>query len=205
MMKKAIGVISAAVLVLALQAQVQAQGLDLRVGATANLGTSNDFGVGPRVELDLDDYVPGLRLAADYHKYFDSQVYSDVDGLAVESSSWDAGFHILYDIATIAIAEGATLYAGAGVLYAKRHYDHWLKPALEELPADEVVNRYGKLQKLQDQYLSDSGASVALTVGSTFNTGWTVIPFVEARYTIGVVDELMVAAGILFSTGLGSD
>ena len=67
------------------------------------------------------------------------------------------------------------------------------------------VRVHGKLQRLEDKYRSDSGASFALTVGSTFNTGWTVIPFVEARYTIGVVDELTLAAGILFSTGLGAE
>jgi len=200
-MKKVIGVVSAALLVLAFHAPAQA--LDLRVGASVNYGTSNDFGVGPRVELDFGDYVPGLRLAGDYHKFFDSHVYNDVDGLAVESNSWDAGFHVLYDFTTLAIAEGATLYVGAGMLYAKRHYDHWLQPAAEEITDGEIRNRYGKLQKLQEQYTSDSGVSFALTVGSTFSTGWTVIPFVEARYTIGIVDELMIAAGILFSTGSG--
>jgi hypothetical protein len=201
-MKKVIGVFSAAALVLALHAP--AQGLDLRAGVNANFGTTNDFGVGPRVELDFGEYAPGLRIAGDYHKFFDSEVYNDVDGLVVESSSWDAGFHILYDFATVPIAEGATLYAGAGVIYAKRNYDHWLKRSAEEIPDSELRNRYDKLLTLQEKYKDDSGASLALTVGSTFNTGWTVIPFVEARYTIGVVDELMLALGILFSTGSGA-
>jgi len=196
-MKKVIGVIGAAMLVLA--GHTPAQCLDLRVGANANFGTANDFGVGPRVEYGLGDYVPGLRLAADFHKFFDSQVYNDVDGLTVESSSWDVGVHALYDITTFPVAEGATLYAGAGLLYAKRHYDHW-QPTGGELTATELAIRDGKLQKLRNKYESASGASLALSVGSTFNTNWTVIPFVEARYTIGVVDELMLAVGILFST-----
>jgi hypothetical protein len=200
-MKKVVGVIGAAMMVLSLH--TPAQGFDLRVGASANFGTANNFGVGPRVEFGLGDYVPGLRLAADYHRFFDSQVYDDVDGLTVESSAWDAGFHVLYDVTTIAIADGATLYAGAGVLYAKRHYDHW-QPTTEGLTAAEVSSRAGNLQKLEDKYKSDLGASLALSVGSTFNTGWTVVPFVEARYTIGVVDELMLAAGLLFSTGGGA-
>jgi hypothetical protein len=198
-MKNVIGTISVALLVLALQAPAQA--VDLRIGGNVNFGTANDFGIGPRIELDLDDYVPGLRLAGDYHKFFDSHVYDDFDGLAVEANAWDAGFHVLYEFATLDIAEGAAVYAGAGVLYAKRNYDHWLKAAPEEITDAELRNRYGKLQRLEDKYRSDSGASFALTVGSTFNTGWTVIPFVEARYTIGVVDELMLSAGILFSTG----
>lgn len=198
-MKKAIGAVGAALLVLALHAPARA--LEVRVGATANFGTANDFGVGPRVELGLGDYVPGLRLAGDYHKFFDSNVYDDVDGLAVESHAWDAGFHVLYDFMTVDIAEGANIYAGAGLLYAKRTYDHWLPPAAEDLTDAELRNRYGKLQTLEQKYNSDSGTSLALTVGSTFNTGWTVIPFVEARYTIGIVDELTVAVGILFSTG----
>jgi hypothetical protein len=202
MMKKVLGIMSAAVLVLGLNAP--AQGLDLRIGANANFGTSNDFGVGPRVELDVADYVPGLRLAVDYHKFFLSDVYGDIDGLAVKSDAWDAGLHVLYDLATVAIAEGATIYAGGGLLYAERSYDHSLRPATEEISADELVSRNGKLAKLQEKYKSNSGVSLALTVGSTFNTGWTVIPFVEARYTIGVVDELMLAAGILFSTGMGA-
>jgi len=201
MIKKLIGGVSAAVLVLALQ--TPAQGFDVLVGANANFGSSNNFGVGPRVELGLGDYVPGLRLAADYHKFFDSQVYNDIDDLTVKSNSWDAGFHVLYDITTVDIGEGATLYAGAGVLFAKRHYDHW-QPTAEGLTADELLIRSGKLQKLENKYNSDSGASLALSVGSTFNTGWTVIPFVEVRYTIGVVDELMAAAGLLFSTGAGT-
>ncbi len=202
-MKKAIGAIGAAVLLLAFNAQ--AQGLDLRIGATANLGTSNNFGVGPRVEIDLDDYVPGLRVAADYHKFFDSSVYDDVDGLAVESRAWDAGLHVLYEFTTIAVGQGANLYAGAGLLFAKRTYDHGLQPADEDVTAAALLSRYNKLQTLQEKYQSDSGVSFALSVGSTFNTGWTVIPFVEARYTIGIVDELMVAAGIMFSTGLGAE
>lgn len=198
-MKKVVGVISAAMLVLAFQAPAQA--IDLRVGANVNYGTSNDFGIGPRVELDFSDYVPGLRLAGDYHKFFDSHVYGDIEGLTVESDAWDAGFHVLYEFATVPIAEGAGLYAGAGVLYAKRNYDHWLRPAPADITAEELRARNGRLQTLQEKYKSDSGASFALTVGSTFATGWTVIPFVEARYTIGVVDELLLAAGILFSTG----
>lgn len=202
MMKNVIGGIGAALLVLALHAP--AQGLDLRVGANVNYGTANDFGIGPRVELDFGDYVPGLRLAGDYHKFFDSHVYGDIDGLAVESNAWDAGFHVLYEFATLPIGEGAGLYAGAGVLYAKRDYDHWLKPATADITDGELRNRYGKLKSLEEKYKGDSGASFALTVGSTFATGWTVIPFVEARYTIGVVDELLIAAGILFSTSGGA-
>jgi hypothetical protein len=201
MMNKLIGTVSAAVLVLALQ--TPAQGFELRVGANANFGTTNDFGVGPRVELGLGDYVPGLRLAADYHKFFDSSAYGDIDGLTVESNSWDVGFHALYDVTTIGVGEGATLYAGAGLLYAKRHYDHW-QPSTTDLTAAERESRSAKLDKLRSKYKSDSGASLALSVGSTFNTGWTVIPFVEARYTIGVVDELMVTAGLFFSTDLGA-
>ncbi|MHB8835308.1 MAG: hypothetical protein ACYC9Y_06335 [Candidatus Methylomirabilia bacterium] len=200
-MKKMIGVIGAAVLVLALQAP--AHGLDLRVGANVNYGTANDFGLGPRVELDFNDYVPGLRLAGDYHKFFASRVYNDIDELSVKSNSWDVGLHVVYDFTTVAIAEGATLYAGAGVLYAKRSYDY-LQASTADLTAAELLNRAEKLKRLQEKYQGDSGASLALTVGSTFNTGWTVVPFVEARYTIGVVDELMVAAGLLFSTGLGA-
>ena len=68
---------------------------------------------------------------------------------------------------------------------------HSLQPALEEITAG------GARQPLRQPAAaratstsSDKGVSVALSVGSTFNTGWTVIPFVEARYTIGVVDEL---------------
>jgi len=201
-MKKVIGVISAAMLVLAFH--TPAQGVDLRVGGNVNFGTSNDFGIGPRVELDFDDYVPALRLVVDYHKFFDSSVYSDIEGLTVESNAWDAGFHVLYEFATVPIAEGAGLYAGAGVLYAKRHYDHWLPPATAETTSEELLARNSRLQTLQEKYQSDSGMSFALTVGSTFNTGWTVIPFVEARYTIGVVDELLLAAGLLFSTGGGT-
>lgn len=199
MMKKAIRVISAALLVLVIHAPAGA--VDLRLGANVNYGTSNDFGIGPRVELDFSDYVPGLRLAGDYHKFFDSHVYGDIDGLAVESNAWDAGLHVLYEFATVPIGEGAGLYAGAGVIYAKRHYDHWLKPATADITDVELRSRYSKLQSLEDKYQADSGASFALTVGSTFATGWTVIPFVEARYTVGVVDELLLAAGILFSTG----
>lgn len=199
-MKKVIGVIGAAMLVLAFRAP--AQGVDLRVGANVNYGASNDFGLGPRLELDFNDYVPGLRLAGDYHKFFASRVYNDIDELSVKSNSWDVGLHVLYDFTTVAISEGATLYAGAGVLYAKRSYDYSFPTA--DLTAAELLNRADKLKRLQEKYQRDSGASLALTVGSTFNTGWTVIPFVEARYTIGVVDELMVAAGLLFSTGLGA-
>lgn len=198
-MKKAIRVISAALLVLVIHAPAQA--IDLRVGANVNYGTSNDFGIGPRVELDFSDYVPGLRLAGDYHKFFDSHVYGDIDGLAVESNAWDTGLHVLYEFATVPIGEGAGLYAGAGVLYAKRQYDHWLKPDTEEITDADLRGRYDNLKLLEDKYKGDSGVSFALTVGSTFATGWTVIPFVEARYTIGVVDELLLAAGILFSTG----
>lgn len=201
-MKKMTGSIGAAVLVLALGAQVQA--VELRIGGSANLGTSNDFGVGPRLELDLGDYVPGLRFAGDFHKFFDSDVYSDVDGLKVESNAWDAGIHVLYDFATVDIAEGATLYAGAGLLYAKRNYDHWLEPATGEITDGELRNRYGKLQKLEEQYKNGSGAGLALTVGGSFKTGWTVTPFVEARFTTGTVNELMLAAGLLFATGSGT-
>ena len=202
MMKKVIGVLSAAALVLTLQAPARA--IDVRIGANANYGTENKFGVGPRVELDFGEYAPGLRIAGDLHKFFDSEVYNDVDGLVVESNSYDYGVHILYDFATVPIAEGANLYAGAGVIYAKRNYDHWLKRSAEDISDSDLRNRYDKLPTLQEKYQDDSGASLALTVGSTFNTGWTVIPFVEARYTIGVVDELMVALGILFSTGSGA-
>lgn len=202
-MKKVIGVIGAAALVLALQAP--AHGLDLRVGANVNYGTANDFGLGPRVELDFNDYVPGLRLAGDYHKFFASRVYNDIDELSVKSSSWDVGLHVVYDFTTVAIAEGATLYAGAGVLYAKRSYDYSVQVATADLTAAELLNRDDKLKRLKEKYQGDSGAGLALTVGSTFNTGWTVVPFVEARYTFGVVDELMVAAGLLFSTGLGAE
>jgi hypothetical protein len=199
-MKKAIGVIGATLLALTLCTPARA--LDLRLGANVNFGTSNDFGVGPRVELALGDLVPGLRLAADYHRFFDSGVYSDVDGLVVESSSWDAGVHVYYDLVTLPVAEGATIYAGGGLVYAKRSYDHWLKSADSAITDSDLRNRYDKLPTLQERYASDSGASFALTVGSTFNTGWTVIPYVEASYTIGVVDELMLAVGLLFSTGL---
>ena len=202
MMKKVIGVFSAAVLVLALRAP--AQGLDLRVGANANYGTTNAFGVGPRLELDFADYAPGLRLAWDYHYYFDNGVYSDIDGLVVESRTWDTGLHVVYDVATVPVAEGATLYAGAGVLYAKRNYDHWLKRSAAEIPDSELRNRHDKLLTLQEKYKDDAGASFALSFGSTFATGWTVLPFVEARYSFGVVDELLLAAGILFSTGSGA-
>lgn len=198
-MKMAMGVVGAAVLVLALHAPARA--LDARIGAGANFGTANDFGVGARVELDLADYVPGLRLAGDYHRFFDAGAYGDVYGLAVESSSWDAGFHVLYDFRTVAVAEGATLYAGGGLLYAKRRYDLGLKTDPEEIPDAELRNRYDKLKQLEEKYRGTSGVGVALTVGSTFHTGWTVIPFVEARYTIGPVDELLLGAGILFSTG----
>ena len=201
-MKKMLGFISAAMLVLALHTPALA--VDLRIGGNINYGTSNNVGIGPRLELEIGDIIPGLRLAADYHKFFDSHVYSDVDGLAVESSSWDAGFHILYDVTKVAIAEGANIYAGAGVMYAKRSYDHWLKTSTDAISDSELRNRYGKLQKLDEQYQSDKGMSVALTVGSTFNTGWTVLPYVEARYTIGVVDELLLSLGILFSTGGGA-
>ena len=202
MMKKLIGVVGAAVLVVTLHAPARA--LDLRLGANANYGTTNDFGVGPRVELDFGDAAPGLRLAGDFHQYFDTNVYNDVDGLVVESSCWDAGFHVVYDISTVPVGLGATLYAGAGAVYAKRSYDHWLKRSAEEITDSELRNRYDKLQTLQEKYKDDSGVSFALTVGSTFATGWTVIPFVEARYTVGVVDEFMLAAGILFSTGTGA-
>jgi len=194
-MKKVMGVIGAAMLVLAFHAP--AQGLDLRAGGNVNFGTANDFGVGPRVELDIGEALPGLRLAVDYHKFFDSSVYSDINGLAVESKSWDVGFHILYDVATVPLAEGATIYVGAGLLYVKRSYDHWLK-------SSEAYISDGDLKKLEADYQSNSGMSGALLVGSTFNTGWTVIPYVEARYTIGVIDELMLSAGILFSTGGGA-
>ena len=197
-MKKVIGVISAALVVLALHAPAQA--IDLRIGGNLNYGTSSDVGIGPRIELGLEDYVPGLRLAADYHKFFDSEAYGDINGLTVDASSWDLGLHILYDFTTLAIAVGATLYAGAGLLYADRTYDHSLKPTNGVASAED----YDSFNQLQEKYQSDSGASLALTVGSTFNTGWTVVPFVEARYTIGVVDELMLAVGILFSTGMGA-
>lgn len=202
-MKRLIGAVGAAVLVLALHAP--AQGMDLRIGGNVNYGTTNEFGLGPRVELDFGDYVPGLRLAWDYHKYFDTNVYSEVDGLVVESRAWDTGLHVVYDFATVPIAQGATLYGGAGVLYAKRTYDHWLEHSAEEIPDSELRSRHDKLLTLQEKFRDDSGASFALTVGSTFITGWTVIPFVEARYTFGVVDELLMAAGILFSTGSGSE
>lgn len=194
-MKKVLGVISAALLALAITAPAQA--LDLRVGGNVNFGTDNDFGVGPRIELEINDYVPGLRLVADYHRFFKSNVYSDISGLAVESSSWDVGFHVLYDVATVPVGEGATIYVGAGMLYAERSYDHWLK-ASEGYVTDVDLG-----QKLMNDYKSASGVSGALIVGSTFNTGWTVIPYVEARYTIGVIDELMLSAGLLFSTGGG--
>jgi hypothetical protein len=200
-MKKMMGFVSAALVGLALAAPAQA--VDLRFGANVNYGTSNNFGLGPRIELGVEEFVPGLRLAADYHKFFDHNVYSDVDGLAVESSAWDLGFQVLYDVTTVAVAEGATIYAGGGITYAKRSYDHWLKASspTDVFPDSELRNRYNKLLKLEDQYKDDSGIGVALIVGSTFNTGWTVIPYVEARYTIGTVDELLLAAGILFSTG----
>lgn len=201
-MRRVIGVIGAAVLVLAFR--TPAQGVDARLGANVNFGTANDFGIGPRVELDFNDYVPGLRLAGDYHKFFDSSVYNDIDELSVKSKSWDVGLHVIYDFTTVPIAEGATLYAGAGVLYAKRDYDYSFQAAAADLTDAEKLSRADKLQRLQEKYQGDSGASLALTVGSAFNTGWTVIPFVEARYTIGVVDELMVTAGLLFSTGGGS-
>ena len=68
-MKKVIGVFSAAVLVLALQTPARA--LDVRLGVNANYGTENNFGVGPRLELDFNEYVPGLRVAGDFHKFFD--------------------------------------------------------------------------------------------------------------------------------------
>lgn len=196
-MKRLVGIVSAAVLVLVVQ--TPARGFDLRAGANANFGTTNDFGVGPRVEFVPGDYLPGLRFAADYHFFFDSRTYKDVDGLTVDSHSWDAGFHVLYDLTTLAIAEGATLYAGAGMLYAKRHYKY-RQPSAEGITADELLHHSENLNKLKEKYQSASGASIALTVGSTFDTGWTVIPFVEARYTFGVVDELMLAVGILFST-----
>lgn len=194
-MKKVLGVISAAMLVLAFH--TPAQGVDLRVGGNVNFGTANDFGVGPRVELDINDYVPGLRLAADYHKFFDANVYGDINGLTAESSSWDVGFHALYDVATLPIGEGATIYVGGGLLYAERSYDIWVKS----------YNAYvsdGEVRGLEEKYKSATGVSGALIVGSTFNTGWTVIPYVEARYTIGVIDELMLSAGLLFSTGGGA-
>lgn len=202
-MKKIVGAVSAALLVLALHAP--AQGLDLRVGGNLNWGTANDFGIGPRIEVDLKEYFPGLRLAGDYHRFFDSQVYSDVDGRVVEANSWDVGVHVLYDVARVSVAEGATIYAGIGVMYAKRNYDHWLGAAAEDISDDELRNRYSKLQALEADYDGASGVSVPLTVGSTFTTGWTVIPYVEARYTIGIVDELLLAAGILFSTGSGTE
>lgn len=200
-MKKLIGTVSAALLFLVTCTPALAS--DLRIGATANFGTANDFGVGPRIEFGLEEYVPGLRLAADVHRFFDSRVYNDIDKFTVESNSWDGGFHVLYDLATLSIAEGATLYAGAGVLYAKRNYEH-LQPSPEGISADELQRRVIKLQELKKKYEGDSGASFALSVGSTFNTGWTVIPFVEARYSIGVIDELSLAAGLLFSTGSGT-
>jgi hypothetical protein len=199
MKSRAIGAFCAAALVLALGAPARA--VDLRVGANANFGTADDFGVGPRVELDIGDYVPGLRFAVDYHRFFSANVYNDVDGLSVDSSAWDAGLHVLYDLATLPVAEGATIYAGGGVLYAKRSYDHALR-AGEEISDAEFASRHAKLEKLQEKYVSDKGVGFALSVGSTFATGWTVVPFVEARYTIGVVDELVLAAGILFATGL---
>lgn len=195
-MKKIAGVFSAAVLVLTLHAP--ARGVDLSFGANVNLCTENNFGLGPRVEVGLGEYVPGLRLAADYHKFFESEVYSDIEGRVVKANAWDLGIHVIYDFAKIDVLEGATLYVGAGLLHAERRYDHWQELTTDGVAADE------SFQKLQEKYESDSGTSFALTVGSTFNTGWTVHPFVEARYTIGVVDELMVAAGLLFSTGLGS-
>jgi len=191
------------VLVLALRAP--AQGVDLRVGATANYGTTNEFGVGPRLELGFAPYLPQLRLVWDFHQYFNSTVYNDVDGLVVESSSWDAGFHVVYDIVTFPVGQGVTLYGGAGGMYTDRNYDHWLKRSDEEISDSDLRNRYDKLQTLEDKYQDDSGASFALTLGTTFATGWTVIPFLEARYTFGVVDEFMMAGGILFSTGTGAE
>jgi len=198
-MKKVIGVVSAALVVLALHAPAQA--LDMRFGASANYGISNDFGVGPRLEVDLTEYVPGLRIAADVHRFFDSRVYSDIDGLSVVSSSWDTGLHVTYDFATVPILQGATLYGGLGIIYAERTYDHWLKNTGGSISDSELRARYDKLETLQGKYESGTGVGVALSLGSTFNTGWTVLPFVEGRYTIGVIDEFMLAAGIMFTTG----
>lgn len=204
-MKKLVGFIGAAVLVLACHAPARA--LDLRVGANANYGTSDKFGLGPRAELDLGEYVPGLRLVGDYHKFFESGVYDsrvsdDLDGITVKSSSWDAGFHVTYDFSKVGIGEGASLYAGAGILYVRRQYDHWLQLPAGGGPVDEQTA--AKYAELQNKYSDDKGIGWALTVGSTFSTGWTVLPFVEARYTNGVVDEIMLALGLLFTTGPSS-
>lgn len=142
----------------------------VRVGGQLSFADDADFGVGPRLALELPNLASGLWVAGSFDYFFPDQ---GLFGTAGDVDYWEINVNLLYDI-TLSDATNVEPYFGAGLNIART----------------SITDGSGSTN-------SNSELGLNLVGGLNFPlVGFT--PFVEVRLEIEGGEQFVISGGILF-------
>lgn len=146
---------------------LSAQGV--KVGAQASFADDADFGIGPRLQIELPRVASGLWIASSFDYFFPDQGF----GTSVDDVDyWEFNANLLYDIA-LANVTNLVPYIGAGLNVAR------------------VSTTVGS------ESASNTDLGLNIVGGASFPLA-SVTPFVEVRIEVEGGEQFVVAGGILF-------
>jgi opacity protein-like surface antigen len=141
----------------------------LSPGVQASWASDSDFSLGGRVVVGLHGLVKGLESSGIFDYYFPGE------GAAANVADWEASANLAYRVEI----EGRTLipYGGAGVGFAR--YTATVRALETDLEG------------------SETRTGLNLLGGLLFELGRST-PFMEARVTLGGIDQFALSAGVRF-------
>ncbi|MGH7542243.1 MAG: outer membrane protein [Gemmatimonadota bacterium] len=144
----------------------------VRVGGQVSFADDADFGIGPRIALEIPRVLPGLWIVGSFDYFFPDEGLFGSEG---DVDYWELNGNLLYEF-EIPDTPGIIPYAGGGINIAHASFT-----TVEPIETDES-NTEGGLNIL-------GGAAFPLT---------GVTPFVEVRVEIEGGEQFVVTGGIMF-------
>ncbi len=157
------------------------QGQQVRVGGQVSLAEDTDFGIGPRVEVDLGRALPGLNLVGSFDFFFPDN-FSFGNRISSDVDYWEINANGTYGFAFPSLP-GFEPYFGGGLNISR--------------VAVEGRDSGGPFDDSKTQ------GGLNLLVGADFPLPG-ITPFVELRLElkgddpVGIGDQFIVTGGLLF-------
>lgn len=141
----------------------------VRVGAQVSFADDTDFGIGPRLGVELANVIPGLWLVGSFDYFFPDQ---GLFGSASSVDYWEFNANLLYGV-PLANVTNLEPYFGAGLNLAR----------------SSIASQSGGAS------ISDSRLGLNLVAGLDFPLV-AVTPFVEVRLEVDGGDQFVVTGGV---------
>jgi opacity protein-like surface antigen len=151
-------------------------GQGISLGVQGSVADEADFGIGPRIMLDLGPFDAGLRVVGSFEIFFPDDLELDDGGMLVPASIdyWEANLNLLYTLGLPLVP--ITPYVGGGLNFAHLEITGSPNGELDEDGTDTGVNLL---------------AGVELHIAS-------FAPFFEIRRSLGGGDQWVWTGGITF-------